>query len=138
MTEDRPKTSQDRAKDERGEPYWGEDWYPFDTEEEYLAYQETERRLDLKAARAVMRREAESRARATAPPPVPPPPVRPAPKWISTRAAARLLRVRNETLYYARDRALAAGVAREVGAGQVRRHVQWDEHQLQQWWKDQG
>jgi len=56
------------------------------------------------------------------------------PEWLSTRAAARLLRVRNQTLYACADEAIAADVAQETGRGGQRRHVRWNRDLLPGWW----
>lgn len=59
----------------------------------------------------------------------------PAQTWISTRAAARVVRTRNERLYALADEGIRAGVARSTGsAWGERRHVRWRKELLQGWW----
>lgn len=82
-----------------------------------------------------------------APRPAPPAPPTPAPveeqpspdpTWLSTRAAARLLRVRNQTLYACADEAIAVEVAQETGQGGQRRHVRWRQDLLPGWWSSRS
>ncbi len=64
----------------------------------------------------------------------PEPAVQP-PTWISTRAAARTVRTRNETLYDLVDDGIRVGVAKETGsAWGKRRHVRWRADLLPGWW----
>jgi hypothetical protein len=114
----------------------------------FVEQQEFERLIEvLPEAREHRRRRAGRRRAGTLDRPSPPgireiqpPPAPPdaSPPWISTRAAARLLRVRNQTLYAAAPEAIAAGVARDTGAGDRRRHVRWRADQVLAWWSARG
>lgn len=58
----------------------------------------------------------------------------PEPRWISSNAAARLLRVRKADVYALVDRGLTEGIARRTGGGQRRQHTRWNESTLPEWW----
>ena len=66
---------------------------------------------------------------------------RKAPRPISTKTAAKLLRVRAMTLYEAAREDLAAGraiPATKTGKGSERTHLRWDPDQLASWWSERG
>ena len=54
---------------------------------------------------------------------------------LSTRQAARYLRIRNTTLAAATDAAAAAGFAHRKGSGTERKAYRWKRSGLKEWWK---
>jgi hypothetical protein len=57
---------------------------------------------------------------------------------ISTKAAARHLRVRPSRLFALCEEALADGVARRTGTGTQRQHVRWRLDRIDTWWRSRS